>query len=105
MQSHIEQTNLWLETDTFGLIHDIAPEAARLLGLSARGARDRDVRLFFPSSFAALSQLLRDAGYSTVEGVHDLHPRDRKRMRMRLRMAACSDDVSCRRVRCTLEPL
>jgi hypothetical protein len=105
MVTQAAEPTLWMKTDAYGHIHDIAPDTASLLGLSARGAYERDARLFFPASYRSLSVLLREAGYQTVEGIHDLYPRDRKRVQVRVRIEPCSPDLSCRLRRWTLEPV
>jgi hypothetical protein len=33
----LPQSPLWIDTDAHGRVQDVAPEAAKLLGLSARG--------------------------------------------------------------------
>ncbi len=82
--------NIWLETDAFGLIVGISREAARLFGLSQRGALTRDVRLFFPASYHSLSALMRSAELLVVETEGVLHPRDRRPRTVRIRLAPYS---------------
>jgi hypothetical protein len=93
----------WIETDPYGRIEDISAEAARLIGLSARGACSRDVRLFFPASFSALSRFLRLGDNETISGIHDLYPRDRKRVRVLLHVQASPEGASGKSLRWTLE--
>ena len=66
---------LWIETDAYGRIQDIAPDTATLLGLAARGTCARDLRLFFPAAFRSLNELMREAHYQIVEGTHNLSAR------------------------------
>jgi hypothetical protein len=85
----ITDTSLWIETDTQGLIYGIAPDTAKLLGLSQRGAYARDVRLFFPTAYRPLSQLLREAEDQAVEASYPLYPRDRRPIHVHVRIAPC----------------
>ena len=71
----MSDTTLWIETDSHGTIQGIAPDTARLLGLSQRGAHARDVRLFFPTAYRPLSALLREAEDQAVEASYPLYPR------------------------------
>jgi hypothetical protein len=80
-------TSLWIETDTHGVIHGIAPGTARLLGLSQRGAHARDLRLFFPTAYRPLSALLRDAEEHVVEASYPLYPRDRRPVQVHVRIS------------------
>lgn len=81
---------LWMETDPNGSIHALASETAGLLGLSTRGARARDIRLFFPAAYVPISVMMRDAQHRLVEGEYSLHPRNRKPVRVHLRISpAC----------------
>jgi hypothetical protein len=96
---------LWMETDPYGRIESIAPETARLLGLSTRGAYARDFRLFFPTSFAALTALVRKAGSEHVETALDLYPRDRKPVPVLIRIESSAGDVGPSGLRWTLERL
>jgi hypothetical protein len=85
---------LWIQTDSLGSIHDLAPESASLLGLSARGACARDVRLFFPAAYGPLSMLMRDAQHRPVEGIYFLYPRSRKPVRVHVRISPASEPPS-----------
>lgn len=94
----LTDSSLWIETDTHGLIYGIAPDTARLLGLSQRGAYARDVRLFFPTAYRPLSALLREAGEQVVEGSYALYPRDRRPIHVRVRIAPSTQPSSDRSV-------
>jgi hypothetical protein len=85
---------LWVDTDPDGSIHSLAPETAGLLGLSARGARARDIRLFFPAAYGPIGVLMRDAQHRLVEGVYVLHPRNRKPVRVHVRISPASEAPS-----------
>ena len=87
-------TSLWIETDAHGMILGIAPDTARLLGLSQRGAHARDLRLFFPTAYRPLSALLRDAEGQVVEACYPLYPRDRRPIQVHLRISPCSPSPS-----------
>ena len=87
-------TSLWIETDAHGMIHGIAPDTAKLLGLSQRGAHARDLRLFFPTAYTPLSALLRDAEDQVVEASYPLYPRDRRPIQVHLRISPCSPPAS-----------
>jgi hypothetical protein len=86
------EPTLWIETDAYGRIRDIAPDTATLLGLTARGACARDLRLFFPAAFRSLNELMREAHYQIVEGTHNLYPRDRRPVRVLIRIQPSSSD-------------
>jgi PAS domain-containing protein len=52
----------WVLTDAIGDIQDVSPEAARLLNLSQRGARRRNLATFFVENRPKLmAELLRAA--------------------------------------------
>jgi hypothetical protein len=87
-------TSLWIETDAHGMILGIAPDTAKLLGLSQRGAHARDLRLFFPTAYTPLSALLRDAEDQVVEASYPLYPRDRRPIQVHLRISPCSPAAS-----------
>ena len=87
-------TSLWIETDAHGVIHGIAPDTARLLGLSQRGAHARDLRLFFPTAYRPLSALLRDAEAQVVEASYPLYPRDRRPVQVHVRISPASSPSS-----------
>ena len=85
---------LWIETDAHGTIVGIAPDTARLLGLSQRGAHARDLRLFFPTAYRPLSELLRGVGEQVVEASYPLYPRDRRPVQVHLRISPQSPSPS-----------
>lgn len=87
-------TSLWIETDAHGMILGIAPDTAKLLGLSQRGAHARDLRLFFPTAYTPLSALLRDAEDQAVEASYPLYPRDRRPIKVHLRISPCAPPAS-----------
>ena len=87
----LEDASLWIETDSAGLIEAIGRETARLLGLSPRGAYARDLRMFFPASYHPISSLMSVAHHQPVEGLYRLHPRDRRPVDVRLRIAPFQD--------------
>jgi hypothetical protein len=103
--NHPSQSVLWIETDPYGRVEDIAADAASLLGLSPRGAQSRDMRLFFPGSFGSVTDLLREAIFQTVEHTLELFPRDRKRLRVRVRIAPSPTPSSSSLLRWTIEPV
>jgi hypothetical protein len=94
---------MWIETDAFGLIQNLAGDSARLLGLSARGACARDLRLFFPASFRSVSELMRAANLHMVQATLDLYPRDRKRLRVLVRIEPSSAQAPSGLLRWTIE--
>jgi nitrogen-specific signal transduction histidine kinase len=96
-------TSLWIETDAYGRVQDVAPEAARLLGLSARGLHSRDLRLFFPRSYSSVSELLRKAANQPVERAVDLYPRDRKPLRVLIQIGPAAPEASPTVLRWTIE--
>ena len=85
-------TTLWIETDSHGTIQGIAPDTARLLGLSQRGAHARDVRLFFPTVYRPLSALLREAEEQVGRGSYPLYPRDRRPIQVHVRISPSPGD-------------
>jgi hypothetical protein len=85
--SVMTDTSLWIETDAHGMILGIAPDTAKLLGLSQRGAHARDLRLFFPTAYRPLSALLRDAEDQVVEASYPLYPRDRRPIQVHVRIS------------------
>lgn len=94
---------MWIETDAYGRIQEIEVDSARLLGLSPRGAAARDLRLFFPQSFRFVHELMRAANYQTVEHTLQLYPRDRKPLRVRVRIEPCAAEGTAAFLRWTLE--
>jgi hypothetical protein len=81
------ENSLWIETDSRGTIQGIAPDTARLLGLSQRGAHARDLRLFFPTAYRPLSALLLEAEGQAVEASYPLYPRDRRPVQVHVRIS------------------
>ena len=57
-----ELLDCWIRTDLAGQILDIDPTCPRLLNLTARGAKNRQLTLFFPGSHHALMSQLFAAG-------------------------------------------
>ena len=73
----------WVITNAVGDIQDISVEAARLLNLSQRGARGRNLATFFVEERnTLLADLLRAAEGNAVERTGMLQPRDRKPVRV-----------------------
>jgi hypothetical protein len=99
----LPQSPLWIDTDAYGRVQGAAPEAARLLGLSARGLQSRDLRLFFPRSYRSVTELLRAAACEPVESAVDLYPRDRKPLRVLIQIGPAEPEVSPTVLRWTIE--
>ena len=75
----------WVVTNPIGDIQEISVEAARLLNLSQRGARGRNLATFFIENRPKLmAELLRAADGLIIERTCMLQPRDRKALRVRL---------------------
>jgi hypothetical protein len=104
-----QPSTLWVETDSHGLIYDLGPAAAGLLGFSRRGAFSRDLRMFFPGSYRPLNALLREASARWVAARYTLHPRDRRPVPVELQIGPApepaSPDSSRPRLRWMLTPL
>ena len=94
---------MWINTDAYGRIQEIEVESARMLGLSPRGAVARDLGLFFPQSFRFVRELVRAANYQVIEDTLQLYPRDRKPLRVRVRIEPCSAEGTPAFLRWTLE--
>ena len=80
---------VWVITNAVGEIQEIDAEAARLLNLSQRGARGRNLATFFIENRPKLmAELLRAADGVIIERLCTLQPRDRKPMRVHLDVSA-----------------
>lgn len=80
---------IWIITDAVGHILELSPEAASLLNLSPRGALRRNLTTFFVDDRPRLmAELLRAADGIIIERVASLHPRDRRRFKVRLDVSA-----------------
>ena len=99
---------LWVETDAYGVIYDLGPAAAGLLGFSRRGAHARDLRTFFPGSYRLLCGLLREAVARPVGARYTLHPRDRRPVPVDIHISPAPDspgaDTASQRLRWRLTP-
>jgi len=72
-------------TNAVGEILEISPDAARLLNLSQRGARGRNLATFFVEDRPKLlAELLRAADGEQIDRTASLQPRDRRPMRVRV---------------------
>lgn len=79
----------WVITDAVGMIQELAPDAARVLNLSQRGARGRNLSTFFIENRPKLiAELLRAADGVILERMSTLQPRDRKPIRVHLDVSA-----------------
>ena len=79
----------WVITDPLGDIQDISVDAARVLNLSQRGARGRNLATFFVENRPKLmAELLRAADGLLIERMGTLQPRDRKPMHVHLDVSA-----------------
>jgi DNA-binding response OmpR family regulator len=79
----------WVITDPLGDIQDISVDAARVLNLSQRGARGRNLATFFIENRPRLmAELLRAADGLLIERMGTLQPRDRKPMHVHLDVSA-----------------
>jgi DNA-binding response OmpR family regulator len=79
----------WVITDPVGLIQELAPDAARVLNLSQRGARGRNLATFFVENRPKLiAELLRAADGVILDRTSTLQPRDRKPIRVHIDVSA-----------------
>jgi DNA-binding response OmpR family regulator len=79
----------WVVTDAIGEIHDLSEDAARVLNLSRRGARGRNLATFFIDNRSKLmAELLRAADGLLIDRIGTLQPRDRKPVRVHLDVSA-----------------
>jgi PAS domain-containing protein len=79
----------WVITNAVGDIDDISADAARLLNLSQRGARGRNLATFFIEDRPRLlAQLLRAAEGAMLEHTATLQPRDRRPVGVRVHISA-----------------
>jgi CheY-like chemotaxis protein len=84
-QPRLSFGDAWVLTDAVGQIHDLSPDAARVLNLSQRGARGRNLATFFVENRPKLmAELLRAADGVILERMGTLQPRDRKPMRVHI---------------------
>jgi DNA-binding response OmpR family regulator len=78
-----------LTTDTAGYILDLTEEAAKLLNISARGARGRNLPSFFTDNRSNLIADIRRASEGMiVDQVNTLNPRDRRPLRVHIDLSA-----------------
>jgi PAS domain-containing protein len=78
----------WVITNAVGEIQDISPDAARLLNLSQRGARGRNLATFFVDDRPKLlAELLRAADGLVIERTGTLQPRDRRPKRVHIHVS------------------
>ncbi len=79
----------WVITDAVGDIQDISVEAARMLNLSPRGLRGRNLPAFITDNRPRLiGELLRAAEGLLIDRMSTLQPRDRRPMRVHLDVSA-----------------
>ncbi len=82
----------WVITDSIGHIQEIGVDAARVLNLSQRGARGRNLATFFVENRPKLmAELLRAADGLSIERMSTLQPRDRKPMRVQVDLSPLPD--------------
>lgn len=75
----------WILSDAIGDIEDLSAEAAKLLNLSARGARGRSLPAFFIDNRTRLmSELQRASEGLIIDRMDTLQPRDRRPVRVHL---------------------
>ena len=78
----------WVVTNAVGEIQELSGEAARLLNLSQRGARGRNLATFFVEGRPdLLAGLLRAAEGVTLERPGTLQPRDRRPVSVHVHIA------------------
>jgi DNA-binding response OmpR family regulator len=81
----------WVITDAVGAIQEISADAARVLNLSQRGARGRNLSTFFTENRPKLmAELLRAADGLIIDRIGMLQPRDRKPMRVHIDVSPLS---------------
>lgn len=79
----------WVVTDVLGDIQEISVEAARMLNLSPRGLRGRNLPAFITDNRPRLlSELLRASEGLLIDRMSTLQPRDRRPIRVHLDVAA-----------------
>lgn len=79
----------WVITDTMGDIQEISTEAAKMLNLSARGARGRSLPAFITDNRPKLiSDLVRASEGLIIDRMTMLQPRDRRPIRVHLDVSA-----------------
>jgi DNA-binding response OmpR family regulator len=82
-------TEGWVRTDAIGDVLDLSDQAAKLLNLSARGARGRHLPAFFTDNRAQLiSDLLRASDGLIIDRASTLQPRDRRPVRVHIDVSA-----------------
>jgi DNA-binding response OmpR family regulator len=82
-------SDAWVITDAVGHIEEISADAARVLNLSQRGARGRNLATFFVENRPKLmAELLRAADGVIIEHMGTLQPRDRKPLRVHIDVTA-----------------
>ena len=79
----------WVTTDAVGDIQDISQEAARMLNLSPRGLRGRNLCSFITDNRPRLmSDLLRAAEGLLIDRMSTIQPRDRRPVHVHLDVSA-----------------
>jgi hypothetical protein len=88
-EPRLDSEQAWVITDPVGDIREISADAARVLNLSPRGARGRNLATFFVDNRPRLmAELLRAAEGLIIERQATLQPRDRKPMHVHLDVSA-----------------
>jgi DNA-binding response OmpR family regulator len=83
----------WVITDALGDIQEISVEAARMLNLSPRGLRGRNLPAFITDNRPRLlSELLRTSEGLLIDRMSTLQPRDRRPIRVHLDVSALPRD-------------
>ena len=79
----------WVVTDVLGDISEISPEAAKMLNLSTRGLRGRNLPAFITDNRPRLlAELLRASEGLLIDRMSTLQPRDRRPIRVHLDVSA-----------------
>lgn len=79
---------VWITTDTTGLVMDCSPAALNLLGYSERGARGRELPYMFVGARPRLAELFAAAEGHALERDAWFRPNDRKPLHVHFRAAA-----------------
>ena len=83
----------WVITDAVGDILEVSVEAAKMLNLSARGLRGRNLPAFIVDNRPRLmSELVRATEGLIIDRMSTLQPRDRRPMRVHLDVSAMPRD-------------
>jgi hypothetical protein len=84
-----EPRDVWVVTDAVGDIQEISTEAAKMLNLSARGSRGRNLPAFITENRPRLiADLLRASDGLNIDRMSTLQPRDRRPIRVHLDVSA-----------------